>query len=167
MTTGNLRRNYTIPIARTLPLCYNHPMNQKVAAKSEITIHAPAAKVWDALTNPKLIKLYFFGTETKTTWKVGSPVTFKGKWEGKTYTDKGHILQNERNKVLQYTHWSSLSGIPDAPENYHKVTFRVYPGKGKTVLSVSQSDLANEMARVDSRKTWAMVLGSIKKLLEK
>jgi len=142
-------------------------MVKKYTARSEITIHAPAAKVWDALTNPKLIKQYFFGTETKSTWKVGSQVLFKGKWQGKTYTDKGHILQNERNKVLQYTHWSSLSGIPDVPENYYTVTFRVYPGKGKTVLSVSQNDLTNEQARVDSRKTWAMVLGSIKQLLEK
>ena len=142
-------------------------MKKKLTAKSEITIHAPAAKVWDALTNPKLIKQYFFGTDTKSTWKVGSPILFKGKWKGKPYTDKGKILQNERNKVLQYTHWSSLSGIPDVPENYYKVTFRVYPGKGKTVLSVSQSDLAGEQARVESRKNWAMVLRSIKQMLEK
>ena len=142
-------------------------MIKKLTANSEITIHAPAAKVWGALTNPKLIKQYFFGTETKSTWKVGSPILFKGTWKGKTYTDKGHILQNERNKVLQYTHWSSLSGVPDLPENYYKVTFRAYPGNGKTLLSVSQGDLASEKARVESRKNWAMVLSSIKQLLEK
>jgi uncharacterized protein YndB with AHSA1/START domain len=142
-------------------------MNDKLTAKSEITIHAPAAKVWDALTNPKLIKQYFFGTETKSTWKVGSPILFKGQWEGKPYTDKGEILQNKRNKVLQYTHWSSLSGVPDVPESYHTVTFRVHPGKDKTLLSVSESDLTGEKARVESRTNWSMVLRSIKQLLEK
>jgi uncharacterized protein YndB with AHSA1/START domain len=30
----------------------------------EISIHADSAKVWEALTNPEIIKKYLFGTQT-------------------------------------------------------------------------------------------------------
>jgi len=42
------------------------------AARKSITINAPAAKVWDALINPELIKQYLFGTEAISDWEVGS-----------------------------------------------------------------------------------------------
>jgi uncharacterized protein YndB with AHSA1/START domain len=53
-----------------------------------ITINAPRQTVWDAITKPELIKKYFFGTNTVTTWKVGTPIFFRGEWEGKPYEDK-------------------------------------------------------------------------------
>jgi predicted dithiol-disulfide oxidoreductase (DUF899 family) len=34
-----------------------------MAAKVSITLDAPAAKIWDHLTKPELIKQYFFGTD--------------------------------------------------------------------------------------------------------
>jgi uncharacterized protein YndB with AHSA1/START domain len=32
-------------------------------AKAQTTIHAPASRVWKALTDPELIRQYMFGTE--------------------------------------------------------------------------------------------------------
>ena len=56
--------------------------------KTSIIINAPAAQVWKALTDPAIIKQYFFGTNVETDWKKGSPITWTGEWEGKTYQDK-------------------------------------------------------------------------------
>ena len=56
---------------------------------TSIDVNAPAAKVWEALTNPEIVKKYFFGTNVKTDWKVGSPIIWEGEWEGKSYRDKG------------------------------------------------------------------------------
>ena len=53
-------------------------MKQPFSAKSSVTIHADAAKVWDALTNPVLIKQYLFGTDAISDWKEGSSVTYRG-----------------------------------------------------------------------------------------
>ena len=53
-------------------------MSKTYVAKAAITINAPASKVWDALTNPDLIKQYLFGTEVTTDWQVGSPITYRG-----------------------------------------------------------------------------------------
>ena len=46
------------------------------------TIHAPIEKVWDGLTNPELVKKYFFGTQLVTTWAPKTPIFFRGEWEG-------------------------------------------------------------------------------------
>jgi uncharacterized protein YndB with AHSA1/START domain len=100
-------------------------MNKTLIAKATITINAPTPKVWDALTEPDLIKQYLFGTEVITDWQVGSPITYKGIWEGKSYEDKGRVLQIEPGKLLVSTFWSSLSGLPDIPESYKTVRYEI------------------------------------------
>ena len=80
-------------------------MSKTYVAKAAITINAPASKVWDALTKPDLIKQYLFGTEVTTDWQAGSPITYRGTWEGKTYEDKGKILQSSQENF-----WSPPTG---------------------------------------------------------
>src|SRR5512137_298336 len=98
-------------------------MNKTHIATATITVNAPTSRVWEALTKPDLIKQYLFGTEVTTDWRVGSPITYKGIWEGKAYEDKGKVLQVEPGKLLVSTFWSSLSGKPDIPENYQTVRY--------------------------------------------
>src|SRR5258708_37532977 len=103
-----------------------------------VTIHAPKSKVWSALTDPEQIKKYLFGTDTVTDWKVGSPITFSGMWEGKEYKDKGTILQIEKEKILKYSYWSSFSGKEDKPENYANVTYRLENHNQNTIFHFTQ-----------------------------
>jgi uncharacterized protein YndB with AHSA1/START domain len=67
-------------------------MPKNLVAKTSLSIAAPAAKVWDALVNPQVIKQYMFGTAVVSDWQPGSPITWKGEWKGKPYEDKGTIL---------------------------------------------------------------------------
>ena len=60
-------------------------MANKLSVKVSRDINAPVSKVWQALTDPALIKQYLFGTETKSDWKKGSSITYTGVWEGKSY----------------------------------------------------------------------------------
>ena len=71
-------------------------MKNNLNLKMSVPIKATKSKVWDAVTNPEQIKKYMFGTNTVSDWKIGSPITFSGEWEGKPYKDKGHILELER-----------------------------------------------------------------------
>jgi uncharacterized protein YndB with AHSA1/START domain len=141
-------------------------VNNKFTAKATTTINAPASKVWDALTKPELIKEYLFGTEVTTDWQVGSPITYKGEWEGKTYEDKGEILQIEPEKLLVSTFWSSLEGLPDVPENYKTVHYELSPENGGTKLTITQDNNATQEEADHSEQNWNMVLGGMKKLLE-
>jgi uncharacterized protein YndB with AHSA1/START domain len=142
-------------------------LNKNFIAKASITVDAPIARVWSAFVNPKMIKQYMFGTDVITDWKAGSSIIWKGEWQGKQYVDKGMILKIEEGRMIQYNHYSPLSGIPDMPENYHTVTVELL-NKGKlTIVSLAQDNNANEQIREHSEKNWKTILESLKKLLEK
>jgi hypothetical protein len=97
---------------------------------------------------------------------VGSPITYRGEWEGKPFEDKGKVLEIEREKSLITTHWSPLSGMPDSPENYHTVAYQLSEKNGKTKITVTQDKNASEEEREHSEKNWSMMLDGLKKLLE-
>src|SRR5437016_1534435 len=75
-------------------------MTETFIAEKRVTINAPIDAVWQALIDPTLVKQYMHGTNMQTTWEVGSPITWKGEWQGKTYEDKGTVLAVEPNKLL-------------------------------------------------------------------
>jgi len=140
-------------------------MNNTFIAKASTTLKVPISKVWDALTKPELIKQYMFGTEVITDWKVGSPITYKGVWEGKPYKDKGKILQIEFEKLLVTTFWSSLSDLPDIPENYKTVRYELSALGDITNLVITQDNNNSQNEANHSEQNWKMVLDGIKKLL--
>ena len=141
-------------------------MNNKFVAKSTITINAPTSRVWDALTQPDLIKQYLFGTQVTTDWRVGSPITYEGIWEGKAYKDKGEILQVEPGKLLVSTFWSALSGVPDVPENYQTIRYELSAEGSGTRLTITQDNNATQEDANHSAQNWNTVLDGMKKILE-
>ena len=143
-------------------------MNQTFTAKSSIVINAPVDKVWEALTNPKIVKQWLFGTEMLVSaWKIGGSITYKGEWQGKPYEDKGKILEIVPHKKFSSTYWSSFSGLPDNPENYQKVTYELENEGIATKITITQEGNKTEEAAKHSETNWKMTLESMKKLLEK
>ena len=141
-------------------------MDNKLIARATTMINASASRVWEALTNPKLIAQYLFGAEVISDWKEGSPIIYKGIYEGKTYEDKGSVLKVEPEKLLLITHWSPLSGSPDTSENYHKVSYELAVENGNTQLTITQDNNSSEEEQEQNAKFWKMVLDGMKKLLE-
>ena len=141
-------------------------MSANLIAKATVTIGAPASQVWHALTNPDLIKQYFFGSEAVSDWKEGSALEFKGEWEGKAYVDKGVILKSEPNKLFQYTYYSPFSELPDVPENYSNISYELIEENDETILTVKQENISDEKAKQRSEKNWEIVLNNLKELLE-
>lgn len=141
-------------------------MTNKLFLKKSIEINAEKAKVWDALVNPEKIKLYLFGTETISDWKVGSPIIFQGVWEGSAYKDKGTILEFIPEQKLKYDYWSSFSKLEDVPENYQQITFDLMNQNGKTILTLTQENIPNQEAKEHSESNWGMVLNQLKQIVE-
>ena len=141
-------------------------MNNTYISKASTIINTSTSKIWDALTKPRIIKQYMFGTEVITDWQVGSPITYKGIWDGKAYEDKGKVLQIETEKLLVSTFWSSLAGLPDIPENYKTVRYELVPEDNGTRLSITQDNNDSQEEATHSEQNWKMVLDGMKKLLE-
>ncbi len=140
--------------------------NEGLVAEATTTIAAPVATVWDALTTPATIKHYMFGTEVVTDWQQGSPIVWKGEWEGKPYEDKGKILAIEPGRTLRISHYSSLSGAPDNPENYHTLTYQLSEEGQATRIALTQDKNASEEERAQASETWEKMLASLKDVVE-
>ena len=141
-------------------------MNNTLIAKAKVTITASASKVWNALIDPELIKQYLFGADVISDWKEGSPITYKGNYQGKAYEDKGIVLKAEPEKLLIMTHWSPLSGTTDSPENYHKVSYELVTENDSTQLTITQDNNSSAEEQTQNAGFWQTVLDGIKKLLE-
>lgn len=141
-------------------------MDRNLIARASVLINAGRTKVWEALINPEAIRQYMFGTTVLTDWKTGHPIFWQGEWEEKEYEDKGIVLQVNPERLLQFSHFSPLSGVPDKPENYHIVTIELTGDGNQTRVSLSQDNNSTDTEREHSEKNWEMMLSALKKFVE-
>ncbi len=147
---------------------------ERLLVQNSITINAPVDKVWDALVNPEQTKKYMFGCETESDWKAGSPLLWKGSYEGKDMIFvKGIILDIQPKKLLKYTVFDPNTDMPDIPENYLNVTYELSEQEGQTKLIVSQdgfegaADGEKRYKDVENNgEGWNPILVEIKKVVE-
>jgi uncharacterized protein YndB with AHSA1/START domain len=138
----------------------------KFIAETSISINAPAPAVWKAITTPALIKKYLMGTDVTTDWKEGSPISYKGEFNGKKYHDKGVIKKIEPEKIFQSTYWSSVGGKEDKPENYNLVTYSLSEHEGKTVVTLTQDNVLSEKEKEHATENWKGVMKKLKEVVE-
>jgi uncharacterized protein YndB with AHSA1/START domain len=141
-------------------------------AQVSTTVDASPTAVWEALTDPALMREYFMGAEITTDWVPGHPITYVGNYEGKPYEDKGEVLVVEPERQLSMSHWSPLAGTADTPDNYHVVTFELHGSDGHTEVTLTQSNLtggetdADRENREHYETNWQRVLEGLKRVVE-
>jgi uncharacterized protein YndB with AHSA1/START domain len=136
-------------------------------ATVDVDISAAPAQVWEALTDPEVIRKYFFGAEVASTWQPGSPITWSGEYDGRSYQDKGEVLECVPEQRLRLTHFSPLSGQEDKPENYHQLTYELSDEGDHTHLRLEQDNNATPEALAESQKNWVVVLNGLKECVER
>lgn len=140
-------------------------MENQFKSHYQTIIKAKKEKVWDALTNPEIVKQYFFGSELECNWEIGSPIYFRGEWEGQKYEDKGIVLAYIPNQFLSFSYLSNWSNLPDLPENYLTITYEVKAIDEGTDLTITQTNYDEEKAK-HSEGNWAQVMDGMRKLVE-
>lgn len=139
-------------------------MNEFIV-KKQVTIEASPSKVWDALTDPAKTKKFFFNCEVISSWKVGSPITFKGKiFYIKKIEMTGEILKIEPGRFLQYT---LKNGNSDS--SISTVTDELISDNEKTILKISDDVGQGKGAEIKykrSLKGWDKILMRLKELVE-
>jgi uncharacterized protein YndB with AHSA1/START domain len=135
-------------------------------AVAETEINASPDEVWDALTDPEQIEKYMFGSHVETDWKQGSQIIWKGEYEGKSYEDRGKILEIEPPSRLKMTHFSPMSGKEDLPENHHTLLYEVEGDDGTTRIRLSQANNASPEEADHSQTNWEKMLSGLKEVVE-
>jgi len=120
-------------------------------------------KLWQALTDSAFTRRYWFNTELKSNWKVGSPVALV--MDGKT-TDTGEILEAERPRRLSYTFKHELSDEM-RKEPATKVVFAIEPYGNLVKLTVTHEGFVEGSKLLGGiSKGWPAILSGLKSLLE-
>ena len=141
--------------------------NENIVHKS-LEIAAPTTAVWAALTDARLLSRWMLDSEinVKTTWEIGCPILFWGDLHDLAFVNKGTILKVEPARLLEYSFWSSLTEVPDEPEYYSLVTYRLSEAGSTTQLDFTQSNFPQEAAFKHANFYWSMALYQLKRLTE-
>jgi uncharacterized protein YndB with AHSA1/START domain len=139
--------------------------------ENSATINAPPSEVWRALTDPDLMKQWIaepvMWIEITTDWKVGSPIIVKGHHNNVDFENKGTILQFEPHSILQYSHLSSISRLPDKVENNTILEFRLARAEeNSTSLTVNVSNFPAESAFEHWQYYWRITMEVLKRFIE-
>ncbi|QOZ23565.1 SRPBCC family protein [Bradyrhizobium sp. CCBAU 51753] len=120
-------------------------------------------KLWDALTRSEFTRQYWFDTELKSDWKVGSSLALV---MSGTITDTGEILEADRPRRLSYT-FKHEADPEMRKEPATKVVFTLEP-HGKIVkLIVTHEGFGVGSKLLDGiSKGWPAILSGLKSLLE-
>ena len=140
---------------------------QKPVVEVDTTIAAPPAKVWKAMQQGAM----FPGTTIETDWKIGHPITFKGEWEGRSFTDRGEIQSLAEPTELSFTHWSDNAKTGKRPPSWHVVNYRLEPSGSGTRVTLSQFNEGekqdvDDKTKSEFRKNWEMMLDGLKQAAE-
>lgn len=136
-------------------------------ARARVDIEAPQEDVWALLTQRGPDPDIMFGAEVISDWRVGSPIVWKGEWQGQSFEDRGEVIAIDPPRRLVVTHFSPMSGEEDLPENHHLVTYLLEQAGDGTRVTLEQSGNKSETAADHSTENWQGMLDGLKKAAER
>ena len=142
-------------------------MNKTFHATASITIKASPSRVWQELTKPKFIEQYLFGRQASHGWHIGSPILYRGVWQGKNNEAKGEFLEVEPERLVLSSSWNSPSAVAGIPTNFMTVRYELAASNDGTELTlIQENDETQDGMAEASQQDWLMTLEDIKRLLE-
>jgi uncharacterized protein YndB with AHSA1/START domain len=126
-------------------------------------IETTPAKLWEALTSSEFSRQYWFGTELRSDWNIGSPFALV---MNATPTDDGEILEADPPRRLSYSFRHVLNDDM-RNERPTKVIFVIEPHGKFVKLTLTHEGFAEGSQLLDGiSKGWPAILSSLKSLLE-
>jgi uncharacterized protein YndB with AHSA1/START domain len=116
------------------------------AHRASIKINATVEKVFEALTQPMLVKQWQFGRRMTTTWEPGSTIRFATHSGGKSTEQWGTVLEFRENELISYNLFTPLPGVEDEPQNYCTTSY---------IISEEDAGVKVELVHQDNRDGFA------------
>lgn len=134
----------------------------------QILINTSAQNIWAALTQPELIGKWMLDTpvEILTEWREGGTLLERGDLHGLAFENRGRIRRFDPPNELEYTHWSTLSIVPDLPENYSIVRFDLQETVNQTLLTLTIGNLLTFEILKHMEFYWKTALHLLKEVAE-
>ena len=107
---------------------------------TSVTIDAPAQKVFAALTQPELVKLWQFGRTVQSDWQIGHSIKFIAENEGNVLEQWGTILDIRTNELIKYDLFTPAPGVEDRKEHYNVTSYILTNENGQTKIELIQED---------------------------
>lgn len=101
----------------------------------------------------------------ETGWQEHGPILVRG-FHHVPFENRGTVLVFEENRRLVYTHLSSVSGLPDNPENHAVFSFWLTPEKEGTILSLALRNFPTASIRKHLELYWPPTLALLGRLAE-
>ena len=130
----------------------------------EVFIRATPERIWEAITDPARTRDYFYGTQVKSDWKVGSPMFYD--YPDGRLAAEGKILEIDPPRRLVHTFSATWDDevAPDAP---HTVAWTIQPMGAACRVSCEHWGFAGETATYRSVSGGlSLILNGLKTLLE-
>lgn len=143
-------------------------MHDNKTVHLEILINTSAQHIWAALTQPELIGKWMLDTpvEILTEWREGGTLLERGDLHGLAFENRGKIRRFDPPNVLEYTHWSTLSIVPDLPENYTVIHFGLQQTSNQTLLGLRMENLLTFEILKHMEFYWKTALHLLKEVAE-
>jgi len=133
-------------------------------------VNARPSQIWAALTNPDSLARWMHDSDLTVVsdWRAGGAIVFRGNLHGIDFENKGTIRRFEPEKAFAYDYWSTLSAskLPDAPENYTTVSFRLTPTEAGTSVELTLSDFPDASVYHHAKLYWGVTLDVLKAFCE-
>lgn len=137
----------------------------------EITIDAPASKIFAALTDPSQLTQWWGSDDTYRTGQMEADVRVGGHWrttgtdgEGTPFAVEGVYRIVQPPHLLEFTWRHDWEGA-DITETI--VRYELIEENGSTLVRVTHSGFQSEASRDDHGRGWVQVLAWLKAYVEK
>jgi uncharacterized protein YndB with AHSA1/START domain len=129
----------------------------------QVYIRATPERLWQAITDPAMTSIYYFGSLIESDFKVGSPLRYK-QADGSVDID-GEVLEVDPPRRLVHSFTTRWEQNDDPPTT---VTWEITPmGSETCLLEMTHAGFTAENATYESVKGgWPMILSGLKTLVE-
>lgn len=131
----------------------------------EMYINAPQQQVWEAITTPEIVAIYFRGAQVDGSYQPGTKVRMTSP-DGSQEWGNNTVLESDPPRKLVHT-WRSLYDPVMAAEPESRVTWEIeaLPG-GYSKLTLIHDKLDASPKTAASITGWTYYLSSLKSVLE-